>query len=254
MNKPIVICEDSFQIAWAQAIIKLHLNNWEAWNVIVQIDSPTFFNKDINNQLEYFVERNKTHKNGLIPQKHVAHTIFPQRFFIDGISRENLYTKYWRFFNRLREKPRHGWGTYFARMISYPTLIGDIDQLGSIIDNINDRSSNYGASYTIIIPCPNKDLNKIMGAPCLNYITIQTEKIPNLDNKKIINMLAVYRNHDFTRKAYGNYFGLCNLLKYIAHETNSHIGTLTCVSSHAFVKDYRSALLDIAKNIIGVTS
>jgi thymidylate synthase len=139
-------------------------------------------------------------------------------------------------------------------MISYPTPIGDIDQLGGIIDNINDRSINYGASYIIIIPCPNKDLNKIMGAPCLNYITIQTEKIPNPDNKKIINMLAVYRNHDFTRKAYGNYFGLSNLLKYIAHETNSQIGTLTCVSSHAFVTDYRSALLDIAKNIIGVTS
>jgi hypothetical protein len=116
--------------------------------------------------------------------------------------------------------------------------------------NINTRDKNYGASNTITIPCPNIDSNKIMGAPCLNYVTIQTENVPNQNNIKIINMLAVYRNHDFTRRAYGNYLGLCNLLKYIAHETNSQIGTLTCVSSHAFVSNFGSTLLSIANNIL----
>ena len=190
----------------------------------------------------------------MIPQKHVAHTIFPQSFFTNGISREMLYFNYWRFFNRPREKPRPGWGTYFARMIKYPAPDNDIDQLGRIIDHINDRTTNYRASHTIVIPCPHKDINRTMGAPCLNYITIQTEDASNLTNTKIINMLAVYRNHDFTRRAYGNYFGLCNLLKYIAHETNSQIGTLTCVSSHAFVDICKSALLSIANKILGVTS
>jgi thymidylate synthase len=253
MNKPIVICEDSFQIAWARVIMQLRTNHWEAWNVIVQINRPELFEKNINNQLECFVKKYKTRKNKLILPKHVAHTIFPQTFFTNSVSRERLYTKYWRFFKRPRKKPRPGWGTYFARMIKYPTSIGDIDQLGCIIDNINDRSKNYGASYTIVIPCPHKDINKIMGAPCLNYITIQTEKISNTSNTKIINLLAVYRNHDFTRRTYGNYYGLCNLLKYIAHETNSLVGTLTCVSSHASVPSYRSTLLGIANNILGVT-
>jgi thymidylate synthase len=252
MNKPIVICENSFQIAWAQAIRKLCANHWEAWNVIVQINHPEHFNEDINNLLEYFVKINKTKDNNLIPQKHIAHTIFPQRFYKYGISKDILYNKYWRFFNRPREKPRPGWGTYFARMIKYPTPTDDIDQLGNIIKNINNRPKNYGASYTIIIPCPDRDINKTIGAPCLNYITIQTERIPNHNNTKIINMLAVYRNHDFTRRTYGNYFGLCNLLKYIAHETNSQVGTLTCVSSHAFVPIYRSVLLGIANKILEV--
>jgi len=254
MNKPIVICEDSFQRAWAQAIVSLYTNNWEAWNVIVQIENPELYNRNINKQLEDFVKRNKTNKNKLIPQKHVAHTIFPQRFYINGISKENLYNKYWRFFNRPRKKPRPGWGTYFARMIRYPTPSGYIDQLGKIIENINIRPKNYGASYKIIIPCPDKDLNNIMGAPCLNYITLQTEKANYQNKKKIINMLAVYRNHDFTRRAYGNYLGLCNLLRYIAHKTNSEVGTLTCVSSHASVPNYKSEVKDIANNIIEVTS
>lgn len=254
MNKPIVICEDSFQKAWAQAIVKLSKNHWEAWNVIVQINRPELYKKDINRLLECFVKKYNTKEDKLIPPKHVAHTIFPQRFFIKGISKENLYKKYWRFFNRPRKKPRSGWGTYFARMIKYPTPSGDIDQLRSIIDNINDRPKNYGASYKIIIPCPDKDLNNIMGAPCLNYIAIQTEKTSSRNNMKIINMLAVYRNHDFTRRTYGNYFGLCNLLKYIANETNSQVGTLTCVSSHASVTNYKTVLLDIANNILEVTS
>lgn len=254
MNKPIVICEDSFQTAWAKAILELYANKWDAWNIVVQINHPELFNKDVNKTLENFVKENNTEESKLIPQKHVAHTIFPQRFFTNGISRERLYSNYWRFFDRPRKKPRSGWGTYFARMIRYPTLSGDIDQLGSIIDHINDRTINYRASHTIIIPCPHKDLNRTMGAPCLNYITIQTEDSCNLTNKKIINMLAVYRNHDFTRRTYGNYFGLCNLLRYIAHETNSQIGTLTCVSSHAFVPTCKSVLLGIANKILEVKS
>lgn len=249
MNKPILICEHSFQNAWAQAILKLHAYHWNAWNVVVQIDHPELFNKDHNKLLDNF-----TNKNNLISPKHVAHTIFPQTFFTNGISKERLYTKYWRFFNRPREKPRPGWGTYFARMIKYPSSNSDIDQLGSIIANINDRPKNYGASYTIIIPCPHKDINKIMGAPCLNYITIQTESVPSPKNTKIINMLAVYRNHDFTKRAYGNYFGLCNLLKYIASETNSQIGTLTCISSHASVPEHKAALLKIANIVLGAKS
>jgi thymidylate synthase len=249
MNKPIVICENSFQVAWAQAILALTDNHWDAWNIVVQIDHPELFDKYIHNLLENFAKR-----NNLISQKHVAHTIFPQRFFTNGITRDKLYEKYLRFFKRPRKEPRHGWGTYFVRMISYSTPDGDVDQLGGIINNIKDRSKNYGASYTIVIPCPHQDLNKIMGGPCLNYITIQTENTSGIKDTKIINMLAVYRNHDFTKRAYGNYLGLCHLLKYIAHETNSQIGTLTCVSSHAFIQEYKRPLLEIANTILEMPS
>lgn len=248
MNKPIIVCEDSFQIAWAKALFELRTNQWNAWNVIVQINHPELFEKKIHNLFEDFANN-----NNLISPKHVAHTIFPQTFYMKGISKQKLYTKYMRFFKRPREKTRSGWGTYFERMIKYPAPNGDIDQLGNIINNINSRVKNYGASYTIVIPCPHRDLNKIMGAPCLNYITIQTENDTKLKNMKIINMLAVYRNHDFTNRTYGNYLGLCNLLKYLANETNSNIGTLTCVSSHAFVPEHRSLLMEIANIILGVT-
>jgi hypothetical protein len=70
------------------------------------------------------------------------------------------------------------------------------------------------------------------------------------NNMKIINLLAVYRNHDFTERTYGNYYGLCNLIKYISKETKSHIGTFTCVSSHASAPEYKLELLSIANTIL----
>jgi len=246
MNRPIVICENSFQIVWAKAILALKSHNWSAWNVLAQIDYPELYDKTMDGLLKSFAER-----QGLILPKHVAHTIFPQTFLKDGVSRDRLYEKYWRFFKLSRKKPHSGWGTYFERMIRYSTPNGDIDQLGSIIDNIKSRSRNYGASYTMVIPYPNRDLNKLMGAPCLNYVTIQVENTTKPIEKKKINLLAVYRNHDFTERAYGNYLGLCNLLKYVAQETDSLIGTLTCVSSHAFVPKNKEELLVIANNILG---
>ena len=128
MNSPIVICEKSFQLTWAKAIIALSDNNWDAWNIIVQIDKPEYFYGNFHDLLENFSKKNK-----LISPKHVAHTIFPQTFYSSGISRKNLYSKYWRFYKRPRTKRRHGWGTYFIRMIKYISADGNVDQLGSII-------------------------------------------------------------------------------------------------------------------------
>jgi thymidylate synthase len=249
MNIPILIFEKSFQLAWAKAVMELSSHHWIAWNVVVQIDNPMQYNNDFNNLLEQF-----SIKNGLISPKHVAHTIFPETFYQNGISRSKLYYKYWRFFNRPREKPRSGWGTYFERMIEYSTPNGNIDQLGNIIDNINKRPVNYGASHIMVIPYLDREANKIMGGPCLNYITIQTENVAEHRGKEVINLLAVYRNHDFTERTYGNYWGLCNLIKYIAYETKSEIGKLTCVSSHAFAQNHKRALVDIANDIIRVSS
>ena len=95
MNSQISICENSFQVAWARVINELGKKSWDAWNVIVQIVKPELFDYDTNIMLEEFAK-----KNGLIAQKHVAHTIFPKTFFSIGTSRTRLYNKYWRFYNR----------------------------------------------------------------------------------------------------------------------------------------------------------
>lgn len=247
MNVPIIITAHSFQEAWAQAVAELKVNGWKIWNLVVQVDNPSAINTDMQNSTIQFAK----HHNLITPVQ-VAHTIFPYKFYKPGTSREKLYKLYWRYFNFTRTQAHSGWGTYFERMIRYAPD-GDfdkaIDQLSTIIDAINGRVVNYGSAYTMVTLYPQKDVKRKMGAPCLNYLTVQVETLP--EREKRINLLAVYRNHDFLERAYGNYFGLCKLLEYIAAETNSEVGRLTCISSHAYVPKHRRELYTLANSIIG---
>lgn len=249
MNTPILVSECSYQIAWAKAITALKETSWSAWNVIVQINNPNIHNDEFHSMLIEFAK-----KHGYLTPKQVEHTIFPTQFYKKYREREQLYRIYWKFFRMAKKMPHSGWGTYFERMIHYESPKGYVDQLGDIIDNINKRNINYQASHTIVIPYPHRDHNKLMGAPCLNYLTIQVENSDNAHNGRIINILAVYRNHDFTIRTYGNYLGLCNLLKYICIETNSSLGALTCISSHAYVPNNKNELLIIANKILEYTN
>ncbi|WP_313164658.1 hypothetical protein [Sedimentibacter sp.] len=231
MNRPIVICEDNFQEAWIKVCIELSKNKWELWDVVVEIENPLLFNMEYDKLVTGF---SKMHQ--LIRPKDVAYTIFPYGFYEINRDSDKLYENYWRFFKHARKAKNRGWGTYFERMIRYPGKKGNIDQLGTIIKSINNRSRDLKAAYTIIIPKPGTENTRPLGSPCLNYIAIRTE--PS-NTGRIINLLVVYRNHDFLKRAYGNYLGLCKLLEYISVETGSNIGKVTCISSHAFVDEFK---------------
>ena len=249
MNEPITIISDSFQSAWANAVIKLKENNWDFWNLVVQIQNIELINTEYHKRITEFAK-----SSGMILPNQVAYTIFPFKLYKPGRSREELYKKYKLYYDKTRDCPHSGWGTYFNRMIHYcpdGNKANEVDQLGSIIDSINKRKVNYGASYVMVIPYPKSDIKKKMGAPCLNYVTIQVENI-NIGNKsRAVNLLAVYRNHDFLERAYGNYYGLCKLLQYIASETSSAPGRVTCISSHAYVQKKKACLLDLANSYRG---
>lgn len=238
MNEIITISEENFQKAWAKVVLELQNNQWSIWNLVVRINNPIDIDVDKHKVMECFA----CNKN-LIGQNQVAYTIFPYKLY-KGQDRDILYKYYWKYYKANNLKSHAKWGdTYFARMIRYGDKENVVDQLGTIIDSIKTRTKNYGASYVIVIPYPQKDIKRKMGAPCLNYITVQVELINQI---KYINLCAVYRNHDFRERAYGNYYGLGKLLEYIALETNSKIGVLTCVSSHAYINADRTELAKIA--------
>ena len=240
MNDVISICESNFQAAWAKVVLELSKNKWQAWNVIVQIRDPLAFDPDKHKIMEQFAVDHR-----LIGQNQVAYTIFPFKIY-KGRAREDFYKRYWRYYDAVKLNSYARWGdAYFARMIRYSD--DKVDQLGKIIDSINERPKNYGASFVMVIAYPQKDVKRMMGAPCLNYITVQVELI---DSIRYINLLAVYRNHDFRTRAYGNYYGLGKLIEYIATETQSRVGTLTCVSSHAYINANKGKLAEIAEGFL----
>jgi thymidylate synthase len=62
-------------------------------------------------------------------------------------------------------------------------------------------------------------------------------------------LTAVYRSHDYFHKALGNLLGLSRLLEYVALKTRHEVGTMTCLSTYAFVdvaKRHSNALLNAA--------
>lgn len=222
MNHPHIIIADNFQKGWADAVIYLKSCGWDAWNLIVQIENSIKIKQTVDDKVTDFAKelRIKT-------PRQVVYTIFPYQQYKKG-NRDSLYANY----NTFHRRTKTAWGTYFYRMIRYERDGRTHNQLENIIKAIKSRRNTTRAGYTIIIQYPGGESIRPLGGPCLNYLAVQVEP----GDKRKIGLLAVYRNHEFIERAYGNYRGLCLLINYIAHETNSDPGTLTCVSSHAYVK------------------
>ncbi len=198
----------------------------EEFNLIVVISNPD----DIQ----------KSWLEGYNPSKYdrtcnVVNTIFPYKYIDED--EETVYKKYMTIHQEAQKrKPRNKrWGTYFERMISFRPFAQSygqsINQLQCIISSIKESKNNHKATYVIHISSPYLDsINKIMGNPCLQYLEFLCP------DKKTISLLAVYRNHDYYKKAIGNFIGLGYLLRFVCKHTNRDPGELICHSAHAYIK------------------
>lgn len=230
-NKNLII-EETFQRAWIRASQLLASKNWKTRNLIIDVKNPGSFNSTIHNEIVKF-----TNINHLMGPKHVAYTIFPHKLYKRCKRSSKLFIEYNRkggLYERLRRRPHRSWGTYFRRMTSYETKEGIINQLENIIDAINNRQNIFAAAYTIVIQKPGKETIRPRGGPCLNYTALQLN-----NQSKELGLLCLYRNHDYLIRAYGNFWGLCNLLKFITKETALKLGSLAIVSSHAYIDTKR---------------
>ena len=82
MNPPIIIIENQIHEAWKNAVLKLSDNQWEIWNLIVQINNPFPINEDFYKSLTKFSKIEK-----IKSPKQVAYTIFPSS--IESINNDN---------------------------------------------------------------------------------------------------------------------------------------------------------------------
>lgn len=239
INEPVSVVRDDFQQAWLEVVRRLAASQWELRNLIVQIKNPSILDQSFHDKIAAFADT-----QGLLGPKHVAYTIFPHGLYRDGLSAASLFSNYNKprgLFEKLQHR-KPGWGTYFRRMTHYDKG-GDeaVNQLDRIITAIRDRDNLSKAAYTVVIQNPGGETVRPLGGPCLNYIAVQAE--PGQTGRPLtLGLLAVYRNHDFLERAYGNYWGLCNLLRFLAKEVAGTPGPLTCVSSHAYVGDKKTPL------------
>jgi len=234
INGPMQVVADSFQHAWLDVVNQLESAHWELNNVVAHIRNITAMDQGFHSDMESFAE-----DQAILGPKHVAYTIFPHGLY-RGKDAEGVFEAYNRpggFYDRKKTR----WGTYFRRMTSYKVKNERVNQLKNIIDAIRDRETLNKAAYTVTLQYPGKETIRKMGGPCLNYLAIQAK--PARGNSPMtLGLMAVYRNHDFLQRAYGNYWGLCNLIGFLAREVGGRPGPLTCVSSHAYVSEKKTAL------------
>jgi hypothetical protein len=177
-------------------------------------------------------------KNGKIPSKDVAYTIFPQGLWSkmgNGDSERlfSLYNKPKGFYDRLHRhralSGRHDWGTYFQRMSSAAFSDRAEGQLTLAIRALL-RSAKPSGAIHLHTGLPKDGIRKI-GGPCLQIVTIHAE--PNGKGHSL-SACALYRNHDFFEKALGNYIGLGQLLGFLAQCSRMSVGKLHVISGHAY--------------------
>ncbi len=228
-------------VAWLRAIRHILSCRGECFNLMVTIHRPAEVQPEIGGTFETLLA-----DHGLLDLRQVAYTIFPRSLYL-GVSKDpgKLFDRYNRrngVYERLKRRyPQQiTWGTYFRRLTRYPTVSdsGDrlfVNQLAEIIARMKERSKTYKSAYIMNLVVPGTDGRRIIGDPCLNYAALQ------LEPDRRLNMLAVYRNHDFIQRAYGNYLGLGYLIEFLSDSTDYTPGALTCISSHATIANVHGA-------------
>ncbi len=222
-------------VGWLRALRHLLSCGGECFNLLVNIESALELEPSIHAAFEQL-----TANHGLLTLKQVTSTVFPRPTYIaTGKDPEKLFDRYNRAggtYDHLQRKyPKSvRWGSYFKRMTCYPHAlpgggVTTINQLGEIVTMLQQRANTWKASYTITIQIPGVDGRRPRGGPCLSYIALQ------LQSPRVLNMLAIYRSHDFIERAYGNYLGLAYLMGFICDQTGYTLGRLSCLSSHASI-------------------
>jgi hypothetical protein len=265
----IAITAPNLSEGWLQAFEKLLDVGGEAVNVAVSIEHPVVEHEAMRSSLDEFVTScGSNNGQPLHAIRTVANTIFPQAFYLPRLGEEaraHLYEMQ-RLASRV-DRRRNRSGTYFDRLIDWRGPAGTVNQLDVAIDRIRsvrrqghsvgnafelELDEGPAIAFSLPVYSAGKD-NRIMGFPCLSHISLSL-----FDDR--VHMTALYRNHEWVRRAYGNYLGLAQLMSFIAVETCTDVGELLCVSSHATAEVGhgrgfgRAALTDLATRCRGSLS
>ena len=210
----------------------------EAFNLVTNVNNPTELNS------EWFLEYDpKRLKLGVQRLSEVVTTIFPYKVASRGYNRDQFYARYLVLHNRAKKmhsNTKRSWGTYFERMVQFGDK--EVNQLETAIRSILTWTNNHKAALVIHTSSAETDsIKKLLGNPCLQYVEFLCP------DENTISLLAVYRNHDYFGKVFGNFVGLGQLLKFVCTETGRNPGTLVCHSAHAYFQSTKKQLGQLAK-------
>ena len=220
--------------AWQAASTHLIERGREDFNLLVSFPCATIVNEaPLNDYDPRTILGSKFDR-----ARDVANTIFPAKTRANSSTRADLYKRYLKAIRRGRKK---SWGTYFLRMISFGAC--KVNQLERVIGALTGWGQKaYRAAFLMHTSSAETDKLRPLGGPCLQYVQF------NCPNATTIDLLAVYRNHDYCNKVLGNLFGLSRLLRFVCEESGRSPGRVTCLSVHA----YFNTSVKKQKQLIGI--
>ncbi len=222
--------------AWQAGVLKLLLApNRELTNLITTIESPCLI--DDTWLAARSPHRFATKGNDI---RDVVNTIFPVKLAHKATNRADLFAMYLKRHDRTHrwKSGRHAWGTYFERLIRFPPT--GVNQLDRVIQKLRAWKTRNTTGLVFHLSSPVVDAPRTRGGPCWHY----GELLWNADGT--LDLVAVYRNHDFFNKAFGNFIGLGQLLAFICQQSGKQPGKLICHSVHAYHDGGVQALRNMA--------
>ena len=222
-SQPYIIEEDNISRAWARAILRLlDTGVAEISPLVVSInfsEGKTEETPEIRAAADKELE-----KHECFSCHTTANTIFPTSFWNRDKDRQHLFDRYMRVLPNLKQCPQNRMGIYFERLIAFNKSNNQLEHILNAYEKNTKRRSEFQA----ITVDPDKDqcFNPQKGFPCLRQVMF----MPTPEGLVVSGIYGVQYIFD---RGYGNYLGLCNLGKFMAHEMNLPLLRVQCVATIA---------------------
>lgn len=221
----------------------------QSFNLMYTMTRPavvTVYDKSLLSAVDAFAASHELHSTTT-----VANTIFP----LDSYLRFGGAKLYEEYSASIYPRVKTAWGNYFDRLIRRrdakgKVLVDDdgapLNPLASLVRKLQRRvkskrgpKGHYELSlddeaFELTTYLPEKDRNFPRGGPCLSHISLK------LDDANALRMTAFYRSHFYVERALGNLLGLARLQAFVARESGTKIGPLTCIAASAVLESSAS--------------
>lgn len=216
--------------AWLEAVKLVDgQTGHEAHNVLIDVADPVaganLANPIVSRVNDFLEEREKS-------VECIANTIFPQALYQQHGPDKFIEVFHKRVLPKVRKNGRWS-GYYFERMTSMPRVGGGtLDQLSRMVGRIQDKSNTSLNKHELSLFDPERDVTgSPYGGQCLSFLSFHL--VPG--TPKTLLLTAQYRNHYYVEKLLGNLIGLGRLMAFVAAETETSVGALTVLSTHATI-------------------
>lgn len=173
----------------------------------------------------------------------VAGTIFPFSMWNPNLPREVLFDRYRKALPQLKKFKQNVNGIYFERLTQYGK--DNFNQLEFIIKSRTEKNNRRRSVLQASIVEPERDLTNqpVRGFPCLQQVSFA----PFGKNELAVN--GFYGTQYIYQKAYGNYLGLLNLGRFVAHELDLKLTQVSCFTGIAELDTTKGKARDLATKI-----